>query len=120
VAPVVPEPVLAPEPQPVATAPAPAPPYASGVDVSWAVFLRLADGERLEVGAFTGKDEAFDGARTVVRQISSDGSWPFFGGRFIRPESIVSVDLVELEVTRWLGSQARAAALGPDQQPSVS
>ena len=113
-----PEPVVAPEP-PAAGAPAPEPVAVPATEVSWAVFLRLADGERLEVGAFPGQDEAFEGARAVVGQIGSDGSWPFFAGRFIRPESIVSVDLVELEVTRWLGSQARAAALNPDQQPSA-
>jgi hypothetical protein len=116
---VTPEPVVAPEPQPAAPAPAPEPVAVPQADVSWAVFLRLADGERLEVGAFRDQDEAFEGARAVVGQIGADGSWPFFAGRFIRPESIVSVDLVELEVTRWLGSQARAAALSPDQQPSV-
>ena len=121
----VPEPTpvapVAPEPQPVvelepvqAAAPAvPEPVTAPEARLSWAVFVRLTDGERLEVDAFTGQDEAFEGARAVISQIGLDGSWPFFAGRFIRPESIVSVDLVELEVSRWLGSQARTAALGP-------
>jgi hypothetical protein len=44
-----------------------------------------------------------------VEQLASDGGWPFFDGRFIRPEAIVSVDLVEPE-GRWLGSAARRAA----------
>jgi hypothetical protein len=115
VAPVAPEPQPFVEPEPVqAAAPAvPEPVTAPEALVSWAVFVRLTDGERLEVDAFTGQDEAFEGARAVISQIGLDGSWPFFAGRFIRPESIVSVDLVELEVSRWLGSQARAAALGP-------
>jgi Type II secretion system (T2SS), protein E, N-terminal domain len=115
-APAVPEVVVPtqpePEPEPVAEA-TPAP----GVDLTWTVVLRLADGERLEVGSFAGEAEALEGARSVVAQISADGSWPFFSGRFIRPEAIVSVDLVQLEVSRWLGSQARAAAWS-DQQPS--
>jgi MshEN domain len=108
-----PQPVVQPEPEaePVPDAPEPV-----AAAVSWAVFVRLTDGERLEVGAFTGKDDAFEGARAVVDEIGSDGSWPFLAGRFIRPDSIVSVDLVELEVSRWLGSQARAAALEPDQE----
>jgi hypothetical protein len=110
-APVEPEPVT-PEPQPV-TDPAPAP----GVDLTWSVVIRLADGERVEVGSFPGQDAAVEGARAVVSQIAAEGSWPFFAGRFIRPEGIISVDLVELEVTRWLGSSARAAALGPEQPP---
>ena len=104
-----------PEPQHEAVA-APAP----GVDLSWAVVLRLADGERVEVGAFPGEAEAIEGARAVVAQVATEDSWPFVTGRFIRPEGIVSVDLVELEVTRWLGSSARAAALGSEpQQPTA-
>ncbi|HEX2496797.1 MAG TPA: hypothetical protein VHK46_08180 [Gaiellaceae bacterium] len=71
-----------------------------------AVVLRLADGERLQVGAFPTSDEALAHARTVVQQLSADSGWPFFEGRFIRPDGIVSVDLVEPE-GRWLGSAAR-------------
>jgi hypothetical protein len=106
------------------TQPAPQPEAAveptpdTGVDLTWTVVLRLADGERVEVGAFPGEAEAVDGARVIVAQLSTEGSWPFFAGRFIRPEGIVSVDLVELEVTRWLGSSARAAALGGPELPS--
>jgi len=110
------EPVVQAEPE-QALAPAVAEPVpAPAAEANWTVVVRLTDGERIEVGAFPGKDEAFEGARAVVAQIGTDGTWPFFAGRFIRPESIVSVDLVELEVSRWLGSQAGAAALGPDQQ----
>jgi hypothetical protein len=91
-----------------------------GADLTWMVVLRLADGERLEVDAYRGEAEAVDGARTVVNQIGSEDSWPFFAGRFIRPEAIVSVDLVQLEATRWLGSSARAGVFRPDpQQPST-
>jgi len=117
VAPVAPDPQPVVEPEPVqASAPAvPEPLTAPNAPLSWAVYVRLTDGERLEVDAFTGPDEAFEGARAVISQIGSDGSWPFFADRFIRPDSIVSVDLVELEVSRWLGSQARAAALDPDR-----
>ena len=113
VAPEEPAPVTA---EPVAAEPVAEPAEGPSVDVAWTVVLRLADDERVEVGSFAGEAEAVDGARTVVRQIGSEGSWPFFAGRFIRPEAIVSVDLVQLEVTRWLGSSARAAALGPGHQ----
>jgi hypothetical protein len=132
----VPEPqVVEPEPAPVVTeavpvAPVvetpvepalPAPQPEAVAELSWAVVLRLADGERVEVGAFPGEAEAIEGARAVVAQVATEGSWPFFADRFIRPEGIVSVDLVELEVTRWLGSPARAAALGPEpQQPPTA
>jgi hypothetical protein len=103
----------APQPEAVAE-----PTPSQGVDLTWAVVLRLADGERVEVGAFRGEAEAIEGARAIVAQVGTEGSWPFFADRFIRPEGIVSVDLVE--VTGWLGSPGRAAALGPDpQQPTA-
>jgi type II secretion system (T2SS) protein E len=112
-------PVEAPSAEPVAAETPADPTLAPGVDLTWSVLLRLKDGERIEVGSFNGEAEAVEAARGVVAQLSADGSWPFFAGRFIRPDAIVSVDLVELEVTRWLGSQARAAALGPDGTPAT-
>jgi hypothetical protein len=77
---------------------------------AWTVALRLADGERIEVGSFVGETEAIEGARGVVAQLATEGSWPFFAGRFLRPDTIVSVDLVQEDADRWLGSSARAAA----------
>jgi hypothetical protein len=74
---------------------------------TWSVQLRLVDGEQLDVGSFKSSDEAKEHAQGVVRQISSDFGWPFFEGRFIRPDVIVSVDLVAPEGDRWLGSSAR-------------
>jgi hypothetical protein len=113
------EPVVPDEPATVAPEPTPDPAADSGADLTWMVVLRLADGERLEVDAFQGEAQAVDGARTVVNQIASEATWPFFAGRFIRPEAIVSVDLVQLEATRWLGSSARAGVFRADpQQPS--
>jgi hypothetical protein len=114
------ESVVLTEPEPVAESlPEPAASQATTVDLKWAVVLRLADGERLEVGAFPGEVEAVEGARGVVAQIASEQTWPFFAGRFIRPEAIVSVDLVELEVSRWLGSQTRAGMFGSEQPPTA-
>jgi hypothetical protein len=100
-------PVTAPEVQPT---PAPEPPPAAHVELTHAVVLRLADDERLELGSFTGQAEAVEAARAAVERITSEEGWPFFANRFIRPAGIVSVDVVELEVSRWLGSSARAAA----------
>ncbi len=73
------------------------------------VFLQLSNGDRVEIGAFRSTGEAKEHAQNVVRQISSDHGWPFFGGRFISPDAIVSVDLSEPE-DRWLGSAARRNA----------
>ena len=117
---VVSEPVA--EPEPVVAAPAPLleqPTSTQDEDtvVTWSVVLRLADGDRVEIGAFHSSGEAKDLAQNVVRQISSDHSWPFFGGRFIRPDAIISVDLAEPE-GRWLGSVARRQAWTSGEQPS--
>jgi hypothetical protein len=62
------------------------------------VVLRLQGGETLEVGAFTSTAEASACAQEVVRQIAStdeQGTWPFFANRFVRPDTILSVDLIE-------------------------
>jgi hypothetical protein len=91
-------------------APAPEPPPAAQVELTHAVVLRLTQDEQLELGSFTGHAEAVDAARDAVEQITTDDGWPFLANRFIRPAGIVSVDVVELEVSRWLGSSARAAA----------
>ena len=97
--------------------PAPEPAVEAAVTSTWSVVLRLADGEQVEVGSFADETQALEGARGVVAQVATQGSWPFFAGRFIRPDVILSVDLVELEGSRWLGSSARAAAWAPGQQP---
>lgn len=76
---------------------------------SWSVELRLANGERIEFGVYASNEDAIDAARDVVEQASVEGSWPFVSGRFLRPDAIVSVDLVQLAADRWLGSSARAA-----------
>jgi hypothetical protein len=88
-------------------------------ELTWAVVLRLANGERLELGSYPGEAAAVEQASAVVAKVATEDGWPFVGGRFIRPDAIVSVDLVELEVSRWLGSSTRAAALTPQQQPTA-
>jgi hypothetical protein len=103
--------------QVVPTAPVPppveAPPAAQdpGVHASLhIVSLRLRDGETLEIGTFPSAAEASVRAQEVVRQIAaaeSDASWPFFAERYLRPDTIVSVDLVEETPDKWLGSAAR-------------
>jgi MFS family permease len=61
------------------------------------VVLRLGDGERVLVGVFESFEAARAEAQAVTRYVMSLGEdeWPFFGHRFIRPETIVSVDLAE-------------------------
>jgi hypothetical protein len=106
------------QPEPVAAPPVPAvepepaaPPEAVAPASSWGVEVRLTNDERIEIGVHPTHEDALEAARAVVVQASASdqGSWPFVAGRFLRPDAIVSVDLVELASYRWLGSSARAA-----------
>jgi hypothetical protein len=57
--------------------------------------VRLTDGEVISAGSFSSRDAAKDAAKSLTRQIASSpaGEWPEIGGRFVRPELIVSVDI---------------------------
>ncbi|MDX6505391.1 MAG: hypothetical protein QOG06_35 [Gaiellaceae bacterium] len=61
------------------------------------VVVRLKDSEGVEVGSFRDFGTAMEGAQEVIEQFSNatEGQWPFYAGRFIRPDLIVSVDVVE-------------------------
>jgi hypothetical protein len=76
------------------------------------VLIRLREGDILEVGTFDTAAEAASHAQAVVRQIAeAEGAstWPFFAERYLRPDSIVSVDLLEEPADKWMGSAVRAA-----------
>ena len=60
------------------------------------VVVRMHGGEDLELGRVEGRDPAVQMAREMVRAIEnaeSTGEWPLVGDRFVRPGSIVSVDV---------------------------
>jgi hypothetical protein len=61
------------------------------------VVVRLKDAEGVEVGSFRDFVTAMEGAQEVIEQFAAatEGQWPFYAGRFIRPDLIVSVDVVE-------------------------
>ena len=99
-----------PAPQPVAqyAAPAPAPVAAPGAAVvptpgdqpvegekTVGVFLNLTDGQRVWVGRFANEANAERRAQEVIQAFvrPEPGVWPRFGGRFVRPEAVVSVEL---------------------------
>jgi hypothetical protein len=74
------------------------------------VVVRLVDGDRALVGRFYEPDEAKQCAEGLVQSLGGrNGSWPFVGGRFLRPEAIVSIDVVE-SGPKWTGSAERAAS----------
>jgi hypothetical protein len=63
-----------------------------------AVVLRLRGGEKLEVGTFPSAAQAAARAEEIVAEIAAAERslmWPFFAHRYLRPDTIVSVDLIE-------------------------
>ena len=61
------------------------------------VVVRLVDGEVLQVGAAPNRDGALALARSVVAELERPaGEWPLVGDRLVRPESVVSVDVLTL------------------------
>jgi hypothetical protein len=76
--------------------PAPAPPPAarrpSGQRIT--VFVRLTTGERVDAGTFTGLDQAKERGAEIARTLAAESpEWPFVAGRFLRPDTIVSLDV---------------------------
>lgn len=59
------------------------------------VVVRMNDGEVLQIGTAPNRDSALVLARTVIAEIEEPrGEWPLVGERLLRPESIVSVDVL--------------------------
>lgn len=61
------------------------------------VVLRLLGGEQLELAAYEDRDEAVAAARELMTRFSnaeSAGEWPELDGRFIRPASVASIDVL--------------------------
>jgi hypothetical protein len=97
-APEPPAQVEPPTPAPPPEAPAAEPPAQEEPVALTAVILRLTDGTLLEVGKFATVAEAAAEAQEVVIEIAAadrNGGWPFFAQRYLRPDLIVSVDLIE-------------------------
>jgi MshEN domain len=77
-----------PEPQPADETPA----------STHRVLVRLRDGEPLELGRFQTAAEASARAQEAIGEIASaesEATWPLLAGRYLRPGTIVSVDLLE-------------------------
>ena len=83
-------PLAEPEPDP-APAPAPVPPAAAQ---RVKVFVRLTSGERVDAGTFEGLDGAKERGAEIARTLAGEApEWPFVAGRFLRPDTIVSLDV---------------------------
>ena len=106
--PIQPEPTVAPEPPAAVEPVAVEPELGASLHI---VLLRLREGDVLQVGTFRTAAEASARAREVVREIAAAegaSTWPFFAERYLRPDAIVSVDLLEEHADKWMGSAARA------------
>jgi hypothetical protein len=96
---------------PPAVQPGPAP--ADTEDGVWAeerefhVVVRLQGGEELELEAFMDEDAADARAREVIAEVTESGEWPKIRGRYVRPESVASVEVDERRPKVWSGSASR-------------
>lgn len=64
--------------------------------ITYRVLVRVEGGEQIEVAAHADGAAARDEATTLMRYLRDGrGDWPFVGGRFVRPDRIVSVDVEE-------------------------
>jgi MshEN domain len=74
------------------------PPPAAAPGAAYRVSIRLTTGERLTVAECEAIGEAKGYAKAVTKQLGSTDSddWPFVNGRFLKPDTIVSVDVEEL------------------------
>ena len=84
----------------------------SGAQDDWAeesfyrVVLNLEGGEWVEAGTCSDEEAAETSARELVAQLA-EGRWPRVKSRYLRPETILSVEVSERR--RYTGSPSRAA-----------
>jgi hypothetical protein len=61
------------------------------------IVLTLLGGDRLELASYDDRDEAVAAARDLMTRFSAaeeTGEWPELDGRFIRPASVASIDVL--------------------------
>ena len=59
------------------------------------VVVRLVDGDVVQVGTAPTRDSAMVLARSVIAEIDhASGEWPMVGNRILRPDSVLSVDVL--------------------------
>jgi hypothetical protein len=92
---------LKPIPTVMSTTTLPAPPSlveALPVETAAArLVVRMLGGEELELGTFDDRDHAIEAAKELVGRFSTaedSGDWPEMDGRFLRPASVASIDVL--------------------------
>ena len=66
-------------------------------DAARRLVVRLVGGEELELGEFEDRGDAVEAAHELVGRFSSaeaSGEWPEIEGRFLRPASVTSIDVL--------------------------
>jgi hypothetical protein len=59
--------------------------------------VRMLGGEELELATFDDREAAIEAAKELVRSFSTaedSGDWPEMEGRFLRPASVASIDVL--------------------------
>jgi type IV pilus assembly protein PilB len=86
------------EPSPAEAEPAPAPAPAPAAGGSFRVSVRLTTGEKVTASDCADIGEAKGYAKALTKQLGATDpeDWPFVSGRFLKPDTIVSVDVEEL------------------------
>ncbi len=100
-----------------ATEAVPAPEAEADVD-EFKVFLRLAEGERVEAGVYSNETDAHGHAGELMAAAAAattTAKWPRIGDRYFRPETIVSIDVERSDAPRWTGSTGRASSWSPNR-----
>jgi Type II secretion system (T2SS), protein E, N-terminal domain len=74
------------------------PPPAPASEGAFRVSIRLTSGEKLTVADCADIGEAKGYAKALTKQLGATDSddWPFVNGRFLKPDTIVSVDVEEI------------------------
>ena len=59
--------------------------------------IRLSNGERVDAGEFSDEASAKQEAKAIMMQVAAADAddWPYVNGRFLKPDTIVSVDIAE-------------------------
>ncbi len=61
------------------------------------VVVRLNDGEVVPLGTAPNRDSALALVRSVIAEIEEPrGEWPLVGDRLLRPDAIVSIDILSV------------------------
>jgi hypothetical protein len=89
------EPAAEPEPAPEPAVAPLAGPEAAGAP--WRMTIRLTNGERVDAGEFSDEASAKQEAKAIMMRVATadQDDWPYVSGRFLKPDTIVSVDIAE-------------------------